>query len=58
MSSRDADPMSALLFMVKYFCIGFQVFFFVMVLMVLENDWQRMLACRDLKASFYSQGVV
>ena len=37
MSSRDADPMSALLFMVKYFCIGSQVFFFVMVLMVLEN---------------------
>ena len=58
MSSRDADPMSTLLFAVKYFRIGFQVFFLVMVLMVLEKDWQLMLARRDLRANFDSQGVV
>ena len=58
MSSRDADPMSTLLFRVKHFCIGFQVFFLVMVLMVLEKDWQLMLARRDLRANFDSQGVV
>ena len=58
MSSRDADPMFALLLTVKYFCIVFQVFFFVMVLMVLEKDWQLMLARRDLRANFDSQGVV
>ena len=58
MSSRDADPMSTLLFTVKYFRISFQVFFLVMVLMVLEKDWQVMLARRDLRANFDSQGVV
>ena len=52
MSSRDADPMSAPLFMLKYFCICFQVFFLVMVLMVLEKDWQLMLARRDLRENF------
>ena len=58
MSSRYANPMSTLLFRVKYFCIGFQVFFLVMVLMVLEKDWQLMLARRDFRANFDSQGVV
>ena len=56
MSSRD--PMSALLFTVKYFCVDFQVFFLMMVLMVLEKDWQLMLGRRDLRANFDSQGVV
>ena len=58
MSSRDADPMFALLLTVKYFCIVFYVFFLVMVLMVLEKDWQLMLARRDRRANFDSQGVV
>ena len=58
MSSRDADPMSALLITVKYFCRGFQVFFLVMLLMVLEKDWQLMLARRDLRENSDSQGVV
>ena len=57
MSSRDADPMSTLLFAVKYFRISFQVFFLVMVLMVLEKDWQLMLARRNLWGNFDSQGV-
>ena len=56
MSSRD--PMSSLLLRVKYFCVDFQVFFLMMVLMVLEKDWQLMLGHRDLRANFDSQGVV
>ena len=56
MSSRDL--MSALLFTVKYLCVDFQVFFLMMVLMVLEKDWQLMLGCRDLRANFDSQRVV
>ena len=58
MSSRDADPMFALLLTVKYFCIVFQVLFLVMALMVLEKDWQLMLARRDLRANFDTQGNV
>ena len=58
MSSKDADPMSTLLITVKYFCIGFQVFFLVMLLIVLEKNWQLMLARRDLRENFDSQGVV
>ena len=58
MSSRDVDPMFALLLTVKYFCIVFQVLFLVMALMVLEKDWQLMLARRHLRENFDSQGNV
>ena len=53
--TSNADPMSTLLFTVKYFCIGFQVFFLVMMLMILEKDWQLMLARIDLRSNFDSQ---
>ena len=51
MGSMDADPKLLCSLGYKDSCTGFQVFLLVIVLKVLQKDWELMLACRDLSHS-------